>query len=242
MNEQDKELFCLRNLVSAKSTHNPLASSTSFVERTKKQRHDPAQTSDGSCYKEALFLCIPLLYQICTFTVFTVKASLASDVTVAVLRVPMFNHRVLPLPPLPSPLAATSNTLLPGVNMASDSLGSTKVVGTRRLSLRSSSPKSNHYPTTSEKTSPDLGLVLHPPVSIANKRTASQDSVEEVPRTDSGYPSFSTSGILTSQVCLCQPDPKVPRPRNGKYQPVLYSASVDPLLYPDKSLSSSNLN
>lgn len=59
MNEQNKELFWLCNLVSAKSTHNPLASSTSFVERTKKQRHDEAQTSNGLYYKEPLFLCIP---------------------------------------------------------------------------------------------------------------------------------------------------------------------------------------
>lgn len=138
----------------------------------------------------------------------------------------MFNHRVLPLPPLLTPnpllnpLAASSNTLLPSVDMASDSLGSTEVVGTRRASLRSSSPKRNHYPTTSEKASSgaqkDSALVLHS-VSTAHKRSASQDSVEDVPRTDSGYPSLATSGILTSQVCLCQPDPKVPRPRNGKY-------------------------
>lgn len=251
MNERNKELSSLCYLVSAKSTHNPLASSTSLVERTKKQRHDQAQTSDGSHYKEAVFLCIPVALYCHRFHCQRITAS---DVTVDVLDAPMFNHRVLPLPPLltsttlPSPLTASPTTRLPSVNMPSHGLGSTEVVSTRRASLRSSSPKRNHYPTRYEKASSEASkesaLVLHPSTSASHKRSVSEDSVEEVQRTvDSAYPSLASTGISTSEICLCQPDPKVPRPRNGKLPPYPYANLYrSSFAIPDNVLQCSILN
>lgn len=58
------------------------------------------------------------------------------------------------------------------------------------------------------------------PTRLGQKRTASLIATGDYPFRD--LPSLSTAGPgirsadSASQVCLCQPDPKVPRPRNGR--------------------------
>lgn len=65
------------------------------------------------------------------------------------------------------------------------------------------------------------------PVRLGQKRAASL--ITTVDHRFRDLPSLSTAspGIRSadsaSQVCLCQPDPKVPRPRNGRCSELLYT-------------------
>lgn len=68
----------------------------------------------------------------------------------------------------------------------------------------------------------DLPTPNSPRTRLTRKRAASlnTDSANEPRIGDLALNSASTSGLPTSdltreQVCLCQPDPKIPRPRNG---------------------------
>ena len=60
-------------------------------------------------------------------------------------------------------------------------------------------------------------------VSSARKRSSSQVSAEDLQHSGRNFPSLSTSGgvsrsrVSPKDICLCQADPKVPRPRNGKF-------------------------
>ena len=149
----------------------------------------------------------------------------------------MFTHRVLPLPPqlyiAAEPIsqpACRDNPLQNGNMSRHDFRGSTEtMMNTRKASPRSSSPSRNHFSTVSERgSSPDYqnaALVLRSSSRSTRKRTSSQDSAEETQLSDRAVPSLSPTSTLTelegppSQVCLCQPDPKVPRPRNGRLPP-----------------------
>lgn len=59
-----------------------------------------------------------------------------------------------------------------------------------------------------------------PPIRVGQKQTASLITTNDQRFRD--LPALSTANTVTpsvdsaSHVCLCQPDPKVPRPRNGK--------------------------
>lgn len=52
--------------------------------------------------------------------------------------------------------------------------------------------------------------------ALTRKRAASQMAVEESPRSASPASPSTNTAEPTTQFCLCQPDPKIPRPRNGK--------------------------
>jgi len=80
-----------------------------------------------------------------------------------------------------------------------------------RSQRRSSSPsRGSKTPLTPEES---------PPFKSTRKRTAGIVEIE-----DKELDSFTTtpahsrgsSGDSTAHVCICQPDPKIPRPRNGK--------------------------
>ena len=146
----------------------------------------------------------------------------------------MFIHRVLPLP---SPLTNTTcskaqdtsrDSLLENSNMTGRECygGSATMISPRRVSLRSSSPSKNRFPNTgwqeSNESFRESALVVQGPNRSLRKRTMSQDPVGEIRHSERKLPPLQDSNILTtsadsaSQVCLCQPDPKVPRPRNGQ--------------------------
>ena len=154
----------------------------------------------------------------------------------------MFTHRVLPLPSSlttvttpPDAQADRQDTLLRNSiilahnsKMASVAYrDSTDIVNTRRASLRSSSPRRNRLPNSLAKESVDAyqtnsALLVGPSDHLTRKRVSSQDLIEEIQRSEHNLSSVSPSSNFAStpesasQVCLCQPDPKVPRPRNGK--------------------------
>ena len=154
----------------------------------------------------------------------------------------MFTHRVLPLPsPLTTittsldvqadrqdTLSRNSVSLAHNNNMTSIAYrGPTDIINTRRASLRSSSPRRNRLPNSPQQASVDAHhanstLIVAPSDRLTRKPTPSPDSIEEIPRSDHSLSSISPSSTLArssqsaSQVCLCQPDPKIPRPRNGK--------------------------
>ena len=76
------------------------------------------------------------------------------------------------------------------------------------------------------RTTPTLSPVQHTKEEAPRKRIASFDvgvngagSVDGDSPTDSRVPTGAPSagsGELSGHVCLCQPEPKIPRPRNGK--------------------------
>lgn len=58
------------------------------------------------------------------------------------------------------------------------------------------------------------------PASIRKRRQLSQVNDAEPSARERLLSAISTKPIDSpSQICLCQPDPKVPRPRNGMYHP-----------------------
>lgn len=82
-------------------------------------------------------------------------------------------------------------------------------ISSRRDSLRQHSDKSSDPPTPNS-----------PPMRLTRKRAASlnTDAANVPPIEDLGLDSARLGGPQSAareQVCLCQPDPKIPRPRNG---------------------------
>jgi hypothetical protein len=74
---------------------------------------------------------------------------------------------------------------------------------------------------------------ISPRTRLARKRAASlnTDTANDPRIGDLALNSASTNGLPTSdrireQVCLCQPDPKIPRPRNGKQSTAPFSLLV----------------
>ena len=145
----------------------------------------------------------------------------------------MFDHRVLP-PLQPQTVLSSTNlpvrrqdTLLQHRIMTNDKThGSLEKTINRRSSQASTSPIDNQHRKSpyvenleAYQTSPIASQISG---RLIRKRNSSQSSIEELGSPERKLPSISTSSILTnttdspSQICLCQPDPKVPRPRNGK--------------------------
>jgi hypothetical protein len=103
--------------------------------------------------------------------------------------------------------------------------------------LRKGSRMTNSQPTSPVEAK-EQSLPLPVPVSprAAPKRDSSFDvevNGEELARKSSvdakDLPSASStgSGELPSHVCLCQPEPKVPRPRNGKSESIIFFVIPD---------------
>ena len=146
----------------------------------------------------------------------------------------MFLNRVLPLPPALSTTSAASP-----LSSGRDSLLQNRIMMSKRPSPSSSTK--NKSPTASLKSSSPVGrsspqspgqqplgdyqdssIRVSPSRHSTPKRSSFQTSVEAVRRSSRNLPSLSTSSGSVrsldspSQLCLCQPEPKVPRPRNGK--------------------------
>lgn len=116
--------------------------------------------------------------------------------------------------------------------------GRTLRKSTRSSMTRStSSPSPIHRQKTAASASPQAS-----PVRITRKRAASltypperrSPEVESPPSTKNSYSAPSTgSGDMSGHVCLCQPEPKIPRPRNGRSDPsslfLILHISVSPL-------------
>ena len=148
----------------------------------------------------------------------------------------MFYNRVLPLPP-----ALTSTSVDKSTSSAPNTLLQHKIMTVAELdgntdTHRSISPRSYRRASSPAKdkrpTSPGQESLEDHEDSLSTeslssrttrKRSSSQASQEGRPRSTRGPPSISTltanrvlrAADSASQVCLCQPDPKVPRPRNG---------------------------
>ena len=144
----------------------------------------------------------------------------------------MFGHRVLP-PLQPQTVLSSTNipirgqdTLLQHRIMTSDkSCDSLEKPINRRSSQASTSPIDKQHTNSThlenleaQQTSP---IANQSSGRLIRKRNSSPSSIEELGSPERNLLSISTSSILTSttdspsQICLCQPDPKVPRPRNG---------------------------
>lgn len=148
----------------------------------------------------------------------------------------MFLNRVLPLPPAlsttsaASPLNSGRDSLLPNRIMTSRGPSPTSTKNkSPTASLKSSSPAGRNSPQSPGRQPlehyQDPSVRVSPSRRSTPKHSSSHISVEAVRRSGRKLPSLSTSsGSIRStdspsQLCLCQPEPKVPRPRNGKKFP-----------------------
>ena len=135
---------------------------------------------------------------------------------------PMSYHRVLPPPPaLANQNRARSwviepEALLQPIPMANDKANED--------SKKSKSPASSEKSSSpaAERVSPSVeSLEDYEDPPKTRRRSSSQASSGDNPHLQRGLPSMpkaspmSWQGESPSQICLCQPDPKVPRPRNG---------------------------
>lgn len=148
----------------------------------------------------------------------------------------MFFHRVLPPPPkftVPTRRSSSvsSKSLIISGNTNEDRM--TTIVD------RSSFPHVDHEALRNHQFREQEGHQFHRPsrasdlsspislrtsTRLSRKREVSRSPpIGESQRSDhSRLPSISRDGDLTNKespthICLCQPDPKVPRPRNGAY-------------------------
>jgi hypothetical protein len=73
------------------------------------------------------------------------------------------------------------------------------------------------------------------PARMTRKRIAVRVPPDEssLQRADESPPQSATSAEAVSQICLCQPDPKIPRPRNGMCRLSLFTIyHARPCIYP----------
>lgn len=89
----------------------------------------------------------------------------------------------------------------------------------RRTSSTTSSCSQHHSPTPSHGSKTPLTPEESPPFRSTRKRTAgiveSEDKAIDQPDISPAH-TRNSSGDSSIHVCICQPDPKIPRPRNGK--------------------------
>lgn len=140
----------------------------------------------------------------------------------------MFYHRVLP-PPSAVPAHCLAAALVTG----RDSLTLHRIMTTEEptdaADKDSSTPPSNktspslslpgdHSPQSPDQERYDESTKIGTPTHSRRKRASSQLQTRVIP-TEQSLPPIPTSILQSedslSQVCLCQRDPKVPRPRNG---------------------------
>lgn len=88
----------------------------------------------------------------------------------------------------------------------------------RRTSSTTSSRSQHHSPTPSHGSKTPLTPEESPPFRSTRKRSAGivEREDKEIDHPDiSPAHTRNSSGDSTAHVCICQPDPKIPRPRNG---------------------------
>ena len=86
------------------------------------------------------------------------------------------------------------------------------------VSTRSQQRRSSHSPSRDSKT--PLTPEESPPFRSTRKRNAGIVEAEDKELDSAGVTpvhSRGSSGDSTAHVCICQPDPKIPRPRNGEH-------------------------
>lgn len=99
--------------------------------------------------------------------------------------------------------------------------GSNSSRRTSSISLRSR----NRSPSPSRGSKTPLTPEESPPFQNTRKRSAGgveqEGSVLQSSTTSPAH-TRASSGESAAHVCICQPDPKIPRPRNGEYPKFLY--------------------
>lgn len=143
----------------------------------------------------------------------------------------MLTSRILPLPvprSLPSPWQAPVATFF---NVPRRYVKSSMHVddGSSSSSLDDAKPaqslqKNSVSQSTLKEGEPTSSALSSPRAAI--KRLAQLEEVKQEDRVENGSPedkdppsaTSTGSGEFSNHVCLCQPEPKIPRPRNGEFE------------------------
>lgn len=140
----------------------------------------------------------------------------------------MFYHRVLPPPPtVPAHCLAAAqvtrrDTLTVHRTMTAEeprnAADKDRIATSSNKTSPSLSPHGDNSPQSPELEISEVSTKVASPVHSTRKRSSSH-LAERDTSTEQSLPPISTaiprSEDPLSQVCLCQRDPKVPRPRNG---------------------------
>jgi len=135
----------------------------------------------------------------------------------------MSYHRVLPLPePLHPDLArrqSQADALLQQTTMANEQSSTANRARSPVSSPRSSSPVADRFPGSPGAGSVDdrVSHGLPEPIPVGSPKDRARTSSQASSGGRRRLPSITRTFQLESpsDICLCQPDPKVPRPRNG---------------------------
>lgn len=96
--------------------------------------------------------------------------------------------------------------------------------GPSRRASSVSSRSLRHSPTTSQSSKTPLTPEESPPFRTTRKRNTGIVEQEDLnlERAEAGSTHSRTNSDEIVHVCICQPDPKIPRPRNGMRHELLF--------------------
>ncbi|KAL8705826.1 MAG: hypothetical protein Q9201_001049 [Fulgogasparrea decipioides] len=148
----------------------------------------------------------------------------------------MSYHRILPPPPALTNQDRTGgwvprrDSLLQNKIMAENSF---KTIANKTRDKSLTSVQSNPSPTDNRDTSQPSDALVEEDIISSKARTRSSATLSNESSNPSDQPTTTRDSITEentawntpSSICLCQPDPKVPRPRNG-----MHCHSLKPLL------------